>query len=289
MNRLTLTAPALLLLSITGYAALVAQAPPPLGKAEPARVTAGRYTVDSGHTLVGWRVNHFGFNDYFGIFGGVTGTLELDPSNLAATRVEVAVPIAQVTVASPELREHLLRPGKEGSKPDFFGAKPADARFVSTSVRATGPIKAVIDGNLTFNGITKPVQIAAEFTGAGPHPMTKRLNVGFEGRTAIKRSDFGIGFGIPMVSDRVELDISAAFEKSEAAAAAGADPCNASAAHDVIGRRDTPALRAEVAREVGHNRIRWIMPGQIVTQDRRADRLNVDLDAGRVAIRARCG
>lgn len=293
MNRIfQAAAPALVLLSLGSVAALNAQTAPveAPGKRDAGRVAAGSYTVDSGHTLVGWRVSHWAISDYFGIFGDVKGTLELDPKNLAATRLDVTIPVSDVAVASAGLRDHLLRPGKGGAKPDFFGAAPADARFVSTTVRRTGPRAASIAGNLTLNGVTRPVKIAAEFTGAGPHPRNGRLNIGFRGRAAIDRSDFGITYGIPSVSDRVELDISAAFEKSEIPAPpAQADHCNAAAAGDAIGRKDTPALRAEVTRKVGHARIRWLPPGTVVTQDQRSDRLNVDIDEGGVVVRARCG
>jgi polyisoprenoid-binding protein YceI len=292
MNRLNaaaLVASALLGTMAMGHAALeaqTAQTQPP-GKLDPARVVAGRYTVDPGHTLVGWRVSHWAISDYFGLFGSVTGTLELDPRNLAATKLDVTIPVSKVTTASEGLTSHLLRPGRDGAKPDFFGANPVDARFVSTAVRRTGPLKAAITGNLTLNGITRPVTFAAEFTGAGPHPRNGKLNIGFKGRAAIARSDFGVAYGIPSVSDRVELDITAAFERAEHAA--GADACGARIASDAIGRKDTPSLRADVARKVGHDRIRWLPPGTIVTQDHRIDRLNVDLDAGGVVTRARCG
>lgn len=295
MNRdaiAALCAAALATAAIAGHAALEAQTAqmPPPGKLDPARVTAGSYAVDPAHTLVGWRVSHWAISDYFGIFGDVKGTLQLDPRNLAATRLDVAIPLSKVTVASAGLRDHLLRPGKDGARPDFFGANPADARFVSTAVRRTGPLKANIAGNLTLNGVTRPVTIAAEFTGAGPHPRSGRLNIGFRGRAAINRSDFGIAFAIPSVSDRVELDISAAFEKAEAPVPlAQADRCNAAAAGEAIGRKDTPALRGEITRRVGHSRIRWLPPGTVVTQDLRSDRLNVDIDEGGVVVRVRCG
>lgn len=285
-------APALILLALGGDTALEAQAATELpGKADPARVTAGQYKVDPGHTLVRWSVDHFGFSDYFGIFGDVTGSLDLDPRNLTATRLDVTIPVSKVTVASTGLRDHLLRPGKNGDKPDFFGADPADARFVSTAVRRTGPMKASIAGNLTLNGVTRPVIIAASFKGAGANPMNKRLTVGFDGAAAIRRSDFGISYGIPLVSDRVELAIAAAFEKVDSAPPppATSDRCNAAAADEAIGRKDTPALRAETARRVGHARIRWLPPGAMVTQDWREDRLNIDIDAGGVVVRARCG
>lgn len=290
MNRIfQAAAPAVVLLGLGSYGALTAQAVMEVpGKREPARVSAGYYDVDSAHTLVGWRVSHFGFSDYFGIFGEVRGTLRLDPKSLAASTLDLTIPVSKVTVANAGLRDHLLRPGQAGARPDFFGAAPADARFVSTAIRRTGPLTATITGNLTLNGVTRPVAIAAEFTGAGPHPMTKRLNIGFQGRASIKRSEFGIGYAIPLISDRVELDIAAAFEQTMPPPEA-TDGCNASAAADVIGRKDSPAVRAEVAQKVGHRSIRWLPPGSIVTQDLRGDRLNVDLDAGGVVTRLRCG
>jgi polyisoprenoid-binding protein YceI len=42
------------------------------------------------------------------------------------------------------------------------------------------------------------------------------VTVGFQGTTTIKRSEFGVAYGIPMVSDTVKLDISVAFEKKPA-------------------------------------------------------------------------
>ena len=207
----------LLLLAVPALVAapLIAQAPMSApGSANPAAVTGGSYTVDPGHTLVVWTLDHLGFSPYSGIFGDVTGTLTLDPKNPNAAKVDVTIPVSKVTTASQGLTQHLLRPGKDGGKPDFFGATPADARFVSTSVRASGQT-AKIAGNLTLNGVTRPVTLDARFYGAGKAPaqMGGKENVGFTATTTIKRSEFGLGFGVPMVGDDVKLDIKAAFQK----------------------------------------------------------------------------
>jgi polyisoprenoid-binding protein YceI len=216
MNRLALAAAATVLAvtgAITAAPTLFAQdAPQVPGVQDPSRVTAGTYAADPNHSLITFEINHFGFNDYYGIFGDVAGTLVLDPANLDAARVDVTIPVANVTTASKGLTDHLLRAGKDGGKPDFFGPAPAAARFVSTSVKADG-MKAMITGDLTLNGVTKPVTFEAEFTGAGNNPFNKKATVGFEAETSIKRSDFGITTAIPFVSDEVELDISVAFEK----------------------------------------------------------------------------
>ena len=71
---------------------LIAQSAPQVpGAKDIARVTAGTYNTDPGHTLIGWRVSHFGFNDYFGIFGDATGTLTLDPAKVSRETVTAAL------------------------------------------------------------------------------------------------------------------------------------------------------------------------------------------------------
>jgi polyisoprenoid-binding protein YceI len=184
------------------------------GQADVGRVEAGTYKVDSNHSMVGWKLNHFGFNDYFGIFGDVAGTITADPANPSASTVDVTIPIASVVVPSSALRDHLLRAGSDGKAPDFFGPDPAPARFVSTSIEPTGGTSANIVGDLTMNGVTKPVTIAAEFAGAGANPMSRVATIGFHGQAVIKRSDFNVSFGIPFgLSDEVPLDITVAAEK----------------------------------------------------------------------------
>jgi polyisoprenoid-binding protein YceI len=183
-------------------------APPSLpGAADAARVAAGSYEVDPRHTQVNWQVNHFGFNDYFGLFGDVTGTLSIDPANLAAAKVDVTIPIASVATSSAGLTTHL-------QSPDFFDvAKFATARFVSTSVTVDGQ-RAMINGDLTMLGVTKPVVLETRFEGAGSNPMNKKATVGFHASTTIKRSDWGMTKYVPMVGDDVKLRISVAFEKT---------------------------------------------------------------------------
>jgi polyisoprenoid-binding protein YceI len=204
----------LLVMPLFAAVPLIAQSTPQVpGAMDVSRVTAGTYTTDPNHTLVGWRVSHFGFNDYFGIFGDATGTLMIDPKKPNSSKVEITIPVGKVTTASSGLTGHLLRAGKDGGKPDFFGPAPADAKFVSTSVIAKGTT-AKITGNLTLNGVTKPVVLDTKFSGAGNNPFNKKATVGFHAITTIKRSEFGVMYGIPVVSDNVNLDITVAFEKA---------------------------------------------------------------------------
>jgi polyisoprenoid-binding protein YceI len=118
----------------------------------------------------------------------------------------MTVPMNGITTTSPKLTAHL-------GTPDFFdAAKFPNATFKSTSVTVNGT-SARITGDLTLRGVTKPVVLDATFTGAGKSPMGNKSVVGFEATTSVKRSDFGITFGIPAVSDVVPLKITVSFEK----------------------------------------------------------------------------
>lgn len=186
---------------------VVAQDAPALpGAPDPARVQAGTYVMDPAHTQVAFTVNHFGFNNYVGLFGTPTGSLTIDPKQPEKASLTVEIPMNEVRTSSTKLDEHL-------KTPDFLDtAKYPTAKFVSTSIKVDGN-EADITGNLTLHGVTRPVTIDAQFTGAGTHPMNKKLNIGFSGTTTIKRSDFGIDKFVPLVSDEVKLAITAAFEK----------------------------------------------------------------------------
>lgn len=215
MRKTILASTAAIGLAALSVSALNAQGAPAAEEMDPSAITSGTYSTDPAHTLVVWGLDHLGFNDYFGIFGDITGTLELDTGSLANSSVDVTIPISSVTVASAGLKDHLLRAGADGAEPDFFGPDPEPARFVSTAVHPTGDTTAHIVGDLTFNGVTNEVTIEAELAGMGTNMMSQKETVGFHGTTTITRSDWNLGWGIPFgLGDEVELQITAAFEKN---------------------------------------------------------------------------
>jgi hypothetical protein len=71
--------------------------------------------------------------------------------------------------------------------------------------------------------------------------------------------------------------------------ATDAEECGAGKAARFVGRKATPDVRAGVAKAVGHDRIRWIGPGDAVTMDYSEGRLNADLDQGGKITGFRCG
>ena len=178
------------------------------GRPDPKLVQAGTYKIETNHTQVSFGVDHMGFNPFYGTFSQVTGTVKLDPANPAAATLEVSIPIASVQTTSDKLTEELR------SADWFDAAKFPTATFKSTKVTPNGPAGATIDGDLTLHGVTRQATIEVHFYGAGTNPMSKALTVGFEARTEIKRSDFGVSKYVPLVSDDVGLLITAAIEKT---------------------------------------------------------------------------
>jgi polyisoprenoid-binding protein YceI len=146
--------------------------------------------------------------------GASTGTLTLDPAKPNDAKVSIDIPINQLATSSKGLTEHMLRAGKDGKAADFFDiAAHPNAKFVSTSVVASGST-AKIMGNLTLNGVTKPVTLDTKFIGVGTNPFRRKETIGFHATTKIKRTDWDMGYALPLVGDEVSLTISVAFEKT---------------------------------------------------------------------------
>lgn len=170
------------------------------------RITGGTYAVDPDHTQIVWTVDHMGITPLAGMFGASTGTLVLDPASPDEATLELTIPISGLRVTSEGFAAHLASPELLDT------AKFPTATFKSTQV-SVEDTDATVEGELTLHGVTRPVTLDVSFFGAGINPMTKAENIGFTATADIKRSDFGLGLGVPVVSDEVALDIVGAFIK----------------------------------------------------------------------------
>ncbi len=174
---------------------------------DPGKVQAGTYTLDPNHARVLFAVSHMGFSTWYGDFSGTTGTLKLDPKNPAAAALSVTIPVASVTTTNAVLD------GELKSADWFDAAKFPTISFTTTKVTVTSPTTARVTGNLTFHGVTKPVELDATYKASGTNPMSKAVTIGFEVKGSLKRSDFGVTKYVPLIGDDVTLIISAPFEK----------------------------------------------------------------------------
>ncbi|MBT0667297.1 YceI family protein [Novosphingobium profundi] len=175
--------------------------------AAPETIQAGSYKVETNHTLARFTVNHFGFNDFFGVIPGASGTLTLNPKALADTKLDVSLPVAAISTTNATLD------GELKSADWFDAATYPTIRFVSNKVVQTSANTARISGTITLHGVSRPFTLDAKLGGAGVNMMDKAYTVGFSASGTLKRSDFGVTKYVPAVSDEVRIDITAAFEK----------------------------------------------------------------------------
>jgi polyisoprenoid-binding protein YceI len=179
----------------------------------PADAPAGEYTLDPAHTSVNFRVSHMGLSHYTARFTKVAGKIKFDPANPAAQSVTATIDANSLQTNYPEPQK--LDFDGQVEKEFLAADKHPTITFTSTKVDVTGPNSAHVTGDLTLNGVTKPVTLETTFNGgykAGSmDPMGAR--VGFSAHGTFKRSDFGIKYGIPApgttlgVGDEVEVTI----------------------------------------------------------------------------------
>lgn len=168
----------------------------------PGLAAAESYVIDSTHAHAGFRVSHFGYSTTLGQFRDISGTLEFDQTNPATGSVEVTIQTASVDTANDARDEHLR-------KADFFNVEEFPTMtFKSTNIELTGEKTAKITGDLTLLGVTKPVTLDATFNQAAPHPMDNtRYVAGFSATGSLKRTDFGMAYAAPAISDDIALII----------------------------------------------------------------------------------
>lgn len=168
---------------------------------------AEHFTLDPAHTNIVWKANHLGFSSPSGKFVKVEGNLTLDQSAPQNSAVNVTIYPASIVTGNDKFDGHL-------SSADFFNVEAfPKAEFKSTSITKTGEETADIHGELTMLGMTKPLTLQAKLNKVGPNPFTKDQTAGFSATGVIKRSEYGIAWGLPNIGDEVIVEIETEFIK----------------------------------------------------------------------------
>lgn len=161
------------------------------------------YTLDPGHTTIIWNAEHMGFSHPHGLFSMAEGTLTLDEAAPENSKVEATVKLDNLFTGQEKFDDHL-------KSKDFFNVKEFPvATFKSTKVEKTGDKTAKVTGDLTMLGVTKPLTLDVTYNKSAPNPMSQKPTVGFSAKGVIKRSDWGMKYGLPNISDDVPIVIEA--------------------------------------------------------------------------------
>lgn len=165
-----------------------------------------QYTLDPTHTEVIFSWSHLGFSNPTGKFSMVSGTLDIDFDEPEKSVLDVKLSFDNMATGVQKMDEEL-----KGDK--FFKVKEyPTATFKSTAVKLTDKNKADVTGNLTLKGISKPVVLHVTFNQKGENFM-KQPTAGFSATGSLKRSDFMMSEYVPMVSDDIQLTITAEVNK----------------------------------------------------------------------------
>lgn len=187
---------------------------PAADSADLGAVPSGRYTLDKSHGYVNFSYTHLGFSRPIVRFNVLDATLDLDSEAPENSSVEVTIDPASVDSGVDEFDGHL-----RGER--FFQVEEyPEITFVSTAYESDGPATGKLTGDLTIKGVTKPVTLDVTLNNAAEHPMANVPAVGFSARGFVNRSDWGLDYAVPAVTDEVELIIEAEFWKQEEGEAA---------------------------------------------------------------------
>lgn len=192
------------LLLMSGCVSLIT----PRVKTELVEIREGQYELDSDHAALLFKVDHLGLSTFVGRFEKFDATLDFDPENMSASRLEAVVDMASINVNNPEFASTI----KGG---DWFNIESyPQAIYRTQSVGKVDGNRVEYIGELTFLGKTNPVVIWVTFRGGAMNMLTGRYTLGFSASGEFKRSDFGLDNYIPAVGDLIELEIHAEFQRN---------------------------------------------------------------------------
>ena len=176
--------------------------------------TTSTWTVDPVHSVAEFKVKHMMISNVKGHFPKVTGSLLIDESDLAKSRVDASIEAASIETRDPQRDAHL-------KSPDFFDVeKYPTLSFQSTGVRRLEEGELAVEGNLTIHGVTRRVTFSVE----GPTSPAKdpwgNTRVAISATTRINRKDFGLTWnavletGGILVGDEVTITLDVQFIKA---------------------------------------------------------------------------
>ena len=157
------------------------------------------FTLDPLHCMALFRIHHAGAGQFWGRFNDVRGTMKTTEDASGVPSFDITIPVKGIDSGVAKLDRTLMGP-------DFFNEKDfGTITYRSTGGEPTGERAWKMTGELTLLGTTKDVVANVEMTGIVGNPVQKKA--GFEAILTIKRSDFGMDWGVSnnALGDEVRL------------------------------------------------------------------------------------
>lgn len=160
------------------------------------RIKAQSWRIDETHPSINFKINAVGFPTTHGRFLHYTGRILIDLERPAKRFTSFTVDSGSVDVGSQSFNDFV----KSAVLLDV--ARLPTLSFTSTEVEKLDPHTARVAGNLTMLGVTKPITLVVNVEAA---PSAKRRTFAFSATGTLKRSEFGMNFGVPVIDDAFEI------------------------------------------------------------------------------------
>jgi len=187
-RRLALTTPAFLavLTLLVLYCAATRAATP-----------AQAWRIDEAHTSIGFKIDALGFPTTHGYFNRYSGRILIDFEHPAKSFTSFTVDSAPVDLGSQYFNDFVK------SRVLLNVENFPTLSFTSIQAEKVDPRTARVTGNLTMLGVSKPITLTVR---VDPDP-TANGRVALVATGTIRRSDFGMIFGIPVIDDALEITV----------------------------------------------------------------------------------
>lgn len=158
----------------------------PLFSAAPAAAEKATYKIDPAHSEASFQIRHL-FTQVRGRFNTFSGTIEMDPDNLADSKVELTIDAASINTENDQRDGHL-------KSEDFFSVKKyPEITFVSDSIEKTGESTYAVKGTFTMRGVSKEITLPVKLLGVGTDPWGN-TRAGFSTETTLDRQEYGVNW-----------------------------------------------------------------------------------------------
>lgn len=175
---------------------------------------AGAYTLDDTHASLTWQVSHIGLSNYTARFTDIDAEIDYNPDDITKSVVTANINPASLKTDFPYPEKKDFDKKLIKGEDWFNASKFPHIKFKSTKIEMTGEKTAVMTGNLTFMGVTKPVSLNVVLNGAYKvQPFSQKPALGFSATGSITRSEFGMATYVPNIGDEVNLILEMEFEK----------------------------------------------------------------------------
>ena len=171
-----------------------------------ADVAAGTWVIDGSHTYVDFEIRHI-LATSKGSFDVISGSFEFDGVDVENTKINVQIEAASVNTRNEDRDKHL-----RGD--DFFKVDKNPYITYKASRIEKAENGYVAKGELSLNGVNRPVDLPLTFIGSGTTPFKTEF-AAFEGELTVNRNDFGITYAPGILGDDVTIKFSTELNPEE--------------------------------------------------------------------------